>query len=441
MKRILFLVLMLLVPRLASAEPPVTYFQLDNGMDVVVIEDHRVPVVTHMVWYRVGAADEPRGVSGVAHFLEHLMFKGTDEIPDGAFSKIIAANGGQDNAFTSQDYTGYFQRIAADRLGLVMKMEADRMTDLVLTEEHVLKERDVILEERSTRMDNAPAALFSEQMQAALYLNHPYGLSVTGWRHEMEELAMQDVLDFYRLYYAPNNAILVVAGDVTPDQVRAMADTYYGAIPASKIERPERPQEPPQLAARRLEMSDPRVGQPFVARYYLVPAYDPTDPKTSAALLIGARVLGDGVGSRLSRVLQVRDQIAIGSGAGYSPRARDATSFTLYGVPAEGHTLEEVETALDRELAAFIEEGPTEDELARVKRIMRASRIFQQDSQSSLARNYGAALAMGFSVEDVQGWPDVVESVTAEDVVNALREHLRIEASATGYLRREEGEG
>ena len=441
LKRFLVLALLALLPRMATAEPPVTYFQLDNGMDVVVIEDHRVPVVTHMVWYRVGAADEPRGVSGIAHFLEHLMFKGTDEIPDGAFSKIIAANGGQDNAFTGQDYTGYFQRIAADRLDLVMKMEADRMTDLVITEEHVAKERDVILEERSTRLDNSPSALFQEQLQASLYLNHPYGLSVSGWRHEMASLSRDDALEFYRLYYAPDNAILVVAGDVTPEQVRALAETHYGPIPAAGIERAERPQEPPQRAPRRVEMSDPRVGQPYMARYYLVPAYDPQDPITSAALMIGARVLGDGVGSRLSRALQVEQKISIGAGAAYSPQSRDDTTFTLYGVPSEGHTLEQIEEALDRELASFIESGPTQEELERVKRTMRASRIFAQDSQGSLARNYGAALSLGFTVSDVQNWPDVVEAVTAEDVMRALKTHLSIEASVTGYLRREEGEG
>ncbi len=181
----------------AVAEPPVTTFELDNGMDVVVIEDHRAPVVTHMVWYRVGSADEPRGKSGIAHFLEHLMFKGTDEIPDGAFSKLVAAQGGEDNAFTSYDYTGYFQRIAADRLPIVMKMEADRMRDLAITPEHVETEREVILEERNARTDNSPDALFSEQMRAAQYLNHAYGVPVIGWRNEMEQLSMEDALDWY----------------------------------------------------------------------------------------------------------------------------------------------------------------------------------------------------------------------------------------------------
>lgn len=442
MRALAFLAFFLLIlPRVAAADAPVTSFQLDNGMDVVVIEDHRVPVVTHMVWYRTGAADEPRGVSGVAHFLEHLLFKGTDEIPDGAFSKIIAANGGQDNAFTSQDYTGYFQRISADRLDLVMKMEADRMVDLVITEDHIRQERDVILEERNSRTDNSPAALFSEQLQAALYLNHPYGVPVIGWRHEMEQLSRDDALSFYRRHYAPDNAILVVAGDVMPEQVRALAETHYGPLEPSGVVRPDRAQEPPQLAARRISMSDVRVRQPYVARHYLVPAYDTDDPGVSAALMLGARILGSGLSSRFGQALQLEQKIAIGSGAAYSPQARDATSFTIYGVPATGITLAEVEAALDEVLDAFMQSGPTEEELVRHKQSFRASMIFSQDSQSSLARRYGAALAMGFTVEDVQNWPAVVEAVTLDDIRNALQTHLRPEASVTGMLEREEVDG
>ena len=240
-------------PYLDRVADAVTEFTLDNGMDVVVIEDHRAPVVTHMVWYRVGSADEPHGTSGIAHFLEHLMFKGTDEIPDGAFSKIIAENGGQDNAFTSYDYTGYFQRIAVDRLDLVMKMEADRMVDVVITEDHVRTERDVILEERSTRTDNSPDGLFSEQMRAALFMNHRYGVPIIGWRREMEQLSLDDALTFYERYYAPDNAILVVAGDVTPEQVRELAEKHYGPLEPSGNPPDPRPQEPPQLAPRRID--------------------------------------------------------------------------------------------------------------------------------------------------------------------------------------------
>ena len=428
------------LPVISLADQPVTSFTLNNGMEVVVIEDHRAPVVTHMVWYRVGSADEPRGVSGIAHFLEHLMFKGTDEIPDGAFSKIISENGGQDNAFTSYDYTGYFQRIAADRLDLVMKMEADRMVDAVITENHVVTERDVIIEERNSRTDNSPDALFSEQMRAALYLNHAYGVPIIGWRHEMEELSLDDVMEFYERYYAPDNAILVVAGDVTPDEVRTLADKHYGVLKPSGNPPDARPQEPPQLAPRRIEMFDARVRQDYVMRSYLVPTYQSENPKQAAALSILSAVLTDGIASRMSKEMQVNQKIAISTGGWYSPQSRDATGFTLYGVPAQGHSLDEVEDAIDAILAEMAETGPTEEEIARVKRVMRASRIFAQDSQSSQARLYGAAMSMGFSVEDVQNWPDVIESITVEDV-RAATEHLKIEASVTGRLMRGESEG
>ena len=423
----------------AFAEPPVTSFKLDNGMDVVVIEDHRTPVVTHMVWYRIGSADELRGVSGIAHFLEHLMFKGTDEIPDGAFSKIIAANGGRDNAFTSWDYTGYFQRIAADRLELVMKMEADRMVDVVITEEHVRTERDVIIEERNSRTDNSPDGLFAEQIRAALWLNHPYGVPIIGWRREMEELSLQDALEFYERFYAPDNAILVVAGAVTPERVRELAEKHYGPLKPSGRPPEARPGEPPHLAARRIQMEDARVRQPYMWRSYLVPTYSPDKPGESAALSILSDILSDGITSRLSQSLQVQKKIAISTGGWYSAQYRDETSFNVYAVPAASSSLEEVEAAVDAEIARMIAEGPTEEELARVKRVARAGRIFQQDDQASLARMYGSVLAVGRTVEDVQNWPKVYEAVTAEDVRAVAEKYLKIERSVTGWLQGKKG--
>jgi zinc protease len=435
-----FLVAIALAPA-ARAEPKVSDFRLDNGMEVVVIEDHRAPVVTSMVWYRVGSADEPWGHSGIAHFFEHLMFKATNEIADGEFSKIVAANGGKDNAFTSYDYTAYFQRIAADRLGLVMGMEANRMRNLALTDEVVATERDVILEERNQRTDNSPQGLFAEQMDAALYMNHPYGVPVIGWRHEIEQLKLTDAQSFYDRFYAPDNAILVVAGDVTPEQVREMAETYFGPLEPSGRPPEARPQEPPQLAPRRMEMRDARVRQSFVRRIYLAPSYDASNPREAAALSILSDILGDGITSRLAQALQLDQNIGIDTGSYYSPARRDRGSFSIYGVPAPGQDLATIEAAMDAVLAELTAGGPTEEELARVKRLNRAARIFAQDSMSSQARLYGAALAVGGTVADVQNWPAVIEAVTAEDVRQAAEKYLVPERSVTGWLMRTEEAG
>ncbi|HUF87981.1 MAG TPA: pitrilysin family protein [Thermohalobaculum sp.] len=418
----------------ARAEPPVSDFRLENGLEVVVIEDHRAPVVTHMVWYRVGAADEPWGRSGIAHFVEHLMFKSTDGLADGEFSLIIAANGGTDNAFTSYDYTAYHQRIAADRLDLVMRMEADRMVNLRLTEEAVETERAVILEERNQRTDNSPQSLFAEQMRAALYQNHPYGLPVIGWRHEMERLSLADAQAFYERYYAPDNAILVVSGDVTPDEVQALAETHYGPLPPSGRPPEARPQEPPPRAPRRLEMRDARVSQPVISRDYLVPSYDSANPRESAALDLLGDLIGRGITARLARALEVEQEIAIDTGAYYTVGWRDPGEFTIWGVPAAGRSLAEVEAAIDAVIAEFIAEGPGSAELDRAKRLARAALIYAQDDQASLARRYGAALASGRSVADVRAWPEVIDAVTAEEVRAVAETYLVPERSVTGWL-------
>ena len=419
---------------------PVTDFTLDNGMEVVVIEDHRAPVVVHMVWYRAGSADETAGTSGIAHFLEHLRFKGTEKMGAGEFSRVGAQNGGTDNAFTSFDQTAYFQRVAADRLGLMMEMEADRMVNLQLDEEDILTERDVILEERNTRVENDPAALMREQMGAALYQNHRYGVPIIGWRHEMEALDLEAATGFYERHYAPNNAILIVAGDVTPDEVRTLAEEHYAPIPANpEVGAPRlRPQEPPQLAARHLVYRDPRVAQPYLMRQYLAPERDPGDQRTAAALTLLDEILGSGQTSVLNRDLQFDAKVALHTGSYYDGTSYDDSSFTLMVVPAADVSLEDAEAALDTALATFLEEGVDAEQLERIKFQLNADLVYQQDSTESLARRYGSALTSGLTIEDVQAWPDLLQSITAEEIVEAARQVFDAKQSVTGYLMADE---
>lgn len=436
--RILTAGLILIGPGLAPAvADDVTTFRLSNGMDVVVIEDHRAPAVTQMVWYRVGAADEPPGQSGIAHFFEHLMFKGTDALAPGEFSATVEANGGDDNAFTSWDYTAYFQRVAGDRLDLMMQMEADRMRNLRLLEEEVATERAVIIEERKQRIDSSPGALLNEQMRAAQFLNHPYGIPVIGWKHEMEALDRQKALDFYRLYYAPNNAVLVVAGDVRPEAVRAMAERHYGPLePSQGIPARIRPSEPPQIAERRLTFADVRVSEPYVARSYLAPERDPGDQKAAAALTLLAELLGgSGQTSLFARSLQFgADPVAVYSSAFYDGTSVDDTTFGMVVVPMPGKSLEDAEAAMDRVVAEFLETGPDPDDFARIKTQTRAAQIYARDNVGGLARRYGEALAVGLTLEDVQSWPGVLDSVTPEDVVAVAREVLDKRRAVTGWL-------
>ncbi|MEQ5869935.1 insulinase family protein [Sagittula sp. NFXS13] len=419
----------------ARAEAPVTSFELENGMQVVVIEDHRAPVVEHMVWYRAGSADEQPGVSGVAHFLEHLLFKGTEKLDPGEFSKVVAANGGSDNAFTSFDQTAYHQRVAADRLDLMMEMESDRMVNLQLGEADILTERDVIIEERNMRVENDPRGLFREQLQAALYLNHPYGTPIIGWRHEMEALDLDAALDFYRQYYAPNNAILIVAGDVTPDEVRRLADKYYAPIPPNPDLKPRaRPSEPRQMAERRLNFRDARVSTPYVNRMYLAPERDPGAQEQGAALTILAEILGGGQTSVLNQALQFDQKKAVYTSAYYNGSSLDDGSFGLFVVPAPGVTLEDAETAMNEVVAKFMVEGVDPAQLERIKFQMKASQIYAQDNVSGLARRYGDALTSGLTIEDVQAWPEILQAVTAEDVMAAAEMIFDRDKSVTGYL-------
>lgn len=437
------LFLFLTTPLAAFASGDVTSFTLRNGLEVVVIEDNRAPVVTHMLWYRVGAADEEPGKSGIAHFLEHLLFKGTKSNPPGEFSKVVAANGGSENAFTSYDYTGYFQRVASDRLELMMSFEADRMRGLVLTEEDVITERNVVLEERNSRTENNPGALFSEQRLAALYMNHPYGIPIIGWKHEIEKLNREDAYEFYQKFYAPNNAILIVAGDVDPSEVLRLAKRHYGRLsPTKGLKKRERPTEPPQLAPRRLSFSDPRVSQPYVIRTYLAPERNPGDQKTAAALTMLAQVLGGaGLSSVFGQELELKQKIALHTSSFYDGLSLDKSGFGMVVVPVEGVSLQEAEQAIDAVLADFLETGPDPELLKRLKAQVRASEIYARDSARGMARRYGEALTSGLTIQDVEDWGDIVQSVTAEDIVAAANLVLNKNSSVTGWLMRsQEGE-
>jgi zinc protease len=418
--------------------PQISHFTLSNGLEVVVIPDHRAPVVTHMVWYRVGSADETPGKSGIAHFLEHLMFKGTAKNPAGRFSQYVATIGGQENAFTASDYTGYFQRVPRDKLKDMMELEADRMTGLTLTDDEVRPELKVVLEEQNMRVANNPAARLGEQMEAALYLNHPYGRPVIGWRHEIEQLDREDALAFYKRFYTPNNAILVVAGDVTADQVRSLAEETYGKVPrVTEIKPRVRPQEPVQEAARTVTLADPRVTQPSVSRYYLAPSSTTARPGESEALDVLAHILGRGSNSRLYQALVVGNGIAVSAGASYDGTAVDTTRMSVYGSPKPGTTLPQLEAAIDAVLAEVIEKGVTAEELERSKGRMIADAVYANDNQRMLAQWYGASLATGSTVEQVRTWPDRIRQVTPESVREAAQRWLNKHRSVTGYLVKE----
>jgi len=417
----------------------VTSFTLDNGMQVVVIPDHRAPVVTHMVWYKTGAADETQGKAGVAHLLEHLMFKGTPEHPDGAFDRILRANGGDGNAFTTQDYTAYFQKVMKDRLGLVMELEADRMQNLELTDETVLPERSVVLEERRERTDNEPSGLLNEQMDAAMYTAHPYGKPVIGWMPQVSKLTRQDAMDFYAAHYEPANAILIVAGDVTPDEVKTLAERYYGPL-KNKRPVPERvrAEEPPPNAERRITMTDPRVSSPSWQRQYLTPAARQLPQREELAMSLLAEIVGGGNQSRFYQTLNIDKKLAAYSGAWFDADQLDYGNFGVYASPNPGVTIQQVEQAVDAILDDVAARGVTQEELDRSRNSMIASAVYLLDSQDKLARLFGVALATGQTIDDVRNWDKDLAMVTVDDVNKAARTILDRKASVTGVLLPEE---
>ena len=422
---------------LAGAAParPVSEFKLANGLVLVVVPDNRAPVVTHMLYVRAGAADEPPGQSGIAHFLEHLMFKSTEKLASGEFSAIVSRLGGQHNAFTTSDYTGYFERVSKDRLGRIMEMGADRMANLRLSDGEVATERQVIIEERRVRTENVPSSILAEQMSAALYQNHPYRIPIIGWMHEMSNLTREDALTFYRRHYAPNNAIVVVTGDVQPLDVKGLADATYGRLASNPQVGPRvRPQEPEHRAPRRVELKDARAGNASVRRYYLAPAIGKAEPSEAEALYLLMKIAGIGGTSRLYQKLVVQDRLASSAGGWYSGLSLDSGSIGVYGVAAEGVSLQTVESAIDHVLQDLRENGVTEAELERAKSQFIAEFVYESDSQQTLARRYGAGLALGLTVAQIDAWPAAIAKVTAADVKQVAMKYLDARASVTGTL-------
>lgn len=422
-------------PAAAPAEFKVTDFLLDNGMEVVVIPDHRAPIVTHMVWYKIGSADEPPGKSGIAHFFEHLMFKATTNHAAGEFDRAVSDIGGSNNAFTSYDYTAFHETVAPSALELMMSFEADRMRNLILTDDVIKTERDVILEERRSRIDNNPQAVLDEEVSATLWQNQPYRIPVIGWMQEMEQLNRTDAVAFYDKYYRPNNAVLIVAGDVEPETVKALAEKTYGKVARGPDLPPRvRPVEPEQNTKRTVTLSDARVSVPSFSTQWVVPSYHTAKPGEAEALDLLAEILGGGNRSRLYQELVVKQGIASAAGAFFQGTMLDDTNFTVYGTPRGDARLADVEAAVDAEVVRVARDGVTDNELDKAKDRYIRSMIFARDKQDSMANIYGAELATGGTVQDIEQWPDRVRKVTADEVKAAAAKYLVLSRSTTGYL-------
>jgi len=447
---VFFLLICMALPAVAQDKVfNATEYFLDNGMQVVVIPNHRAPVVTHMVWYKVGAADEPTGKSGIAHFLEHLMFKGSTYLdkdgalkglPPGKFSEVVKKLGGRDNAFTSQDYTAYFQSVAVEHLETVMRMEAGRMRGMSPPLEEVLSERKVILEERAQRTDNNPQAKFSEQLNSALYVNHPYGNPVIGWAHEIAALTWEDAKAMYDRYYAPDNAILVVTGDVEPSIVKALAEDVYGHLKPSGIgETPrERIVSPPLPGALGVSMTHSGVRQPVVQLLMRAPSARQS-MKVSLALEVLVDIMSGGNSARLYKSLVVEKKLATSAAMGYTGSHYDDGEVWIYGSPMPGVSSAKVVAAFKDELRALIKDGVSDEELsASIKRLQNQA-VFARDSLSGPAMVVGQNLASGVSLYDVETWPAQIGEVSAADIVRVAEEYLNPDKHydtpvVTGYL-------
>lgn len=408
---------------------------LENGLELVVITDRRAPIVTHMIWYRVGAADDPPGKSGLAHFLEHLMFKATKRLASGELSRLVGQLGGNDNALTSHDSTVYYQRVAKEHLSTVMALEADRMVNLQFTEEEVVIERRVVLDERRQRIDASPLNLLSEKINEALYEDHPYAIPVLGWPHEIANLDGVDARSFYERFYAPSNAIVLVAGDISFAEALAQAQLVYGQIPRrGDVRERRRPRAPEILAKRTVALTDARVSTPSFFRAYLAPGAVTAGGRVAATLEVLARILSQGETSRLYQRL-VRDTgLAVSTEGGYRGTTRDSSQIALYAVAARGADLAVIEREIDALIAEFVATGISEAELERARNVIESRHVFDSDSQLALAMRYGESLAAGRTIAEIESFLDHLAAVTREDVQAAAAQFLVPQHSATGWL-------
>ena len=408
-------------------------FTLANGLQIVVVPNRLSPAVAQMVWYKVGAADEATGHSGLAHYLEHLMFRGTEAIPAGSFSDLIAAQGGNDNAFTSYDYTAYHEIVAADRLAMVMQMEADRMQNLRITPDSAMPELNVVLSERQERTDNNPQGKFAERVRRALFADHPYGRPVIGWRDEMEKMSIADAEHFYLDRYAPNNAVVVISGNVATADVMRLAAGTFGRVPPRAVP-PRRAfpnVEPP--TERRIEMTDPGVQQPQLSVSIVTESFG-TNPKASYALEVLSEALAGGEVGVLYRRLVMKRQIASGLDVSYDSGARGAAVYTFSATPQPGQDMKTLEAALNEELRRFARRGLDVATVAAAKERMQRSAIFARDSLMAPGYVFGAALTTGQSVADVEAWPARIKAVTVAEVNAALRQRVSSPFRVTGLL-------
>ena len=422
-----FVLLVWLFPMLGNAaELEKTVFEktLSNGLKIIVKEDHRAPVLVQQIWYHVGSMDESTGTTGIAHVLEHMMFKGTKSVPPGEFSRRIAAAGGRENAFTSYDYTAYFQQLHKDKLELAMKLESDRMQNLVLSEADFNKEIQVVMEERRMRTDDDPHALLFEQLMAMSFEEHPYHHPIIGWMNDLKTLSAADARNWYKRWYTPNNATLVVAGDVKASEVFAMAQRYYGHIPSRALPQRKKFSEPSQLGIKRFTVKAPAELPLLVMAYHAPTLRDPQKDIAPYALEVLTGVLDGNQSARLNKTLVREKKIASNVGAAYESTARGPSLFTIEGTPSEGVSVATLETALREQISLLIKDGVSAQELARVKAQVTAGEVYKLDSVFYQAMQLGQMESIGFKHQDIKVMLDKIQAVTAQQVQDAAREIL-----------------